>query len=77
VIETFANLPDWTFDIIESSPNVYLMRGTDKRGHALRFEGTEFVALHKAMLDDALRFNGPEDVIHGLTSAREAPDGHR
>jgi hypothetical protein len=37
--------------------NVYLMRGTDKRGHALRFEGTQFMAPEKAVLAEAERID--------------------
>ena len=47
--KTFTELPDWSFDVTEVSAGVYQITGTDKAGHRVQMEGTNYDAL----LDDA------------------------
>ena len=43
--KTFADLPDWSFEVREVSAGVFEVTGTDGADHRAQMEGTNYDAL--------------------------------
>ena len=56
----FDELPDWTFEVRETSANVYTVTGTDSAGRSVERQGLDPDALLEEVKADAIQMTEAE-----------------
>ena len=56
--QTFAELPDWSFEMLEKSAGVYEATGTDSHGRRVQMTGTDSDALLRECREGAAKMVG-------------------